>query len=352
MARKPRVLIVDDSPLMRRVISRGLAADGKIEVVGEAGDTAQAQELLGRLKPDVMTLDVEMPGMNGIAFLRRLMHSQPIPVIMVSSHTAAGADTTLEALNVGAFDAIAKPAAAPELKPFLHRLRERVTLARLARVRAPGTPLAPAPATPPPGIRRRRGVGVVALGASTGGVAALGEVLAGLPASTPPLVIAQHMPAQFTGRFAERLNRNLPHRVCEARDDEILRPGDIRIAPGDRHLRVENRGGAPNLRVFDAAPVSGHRPSVDVLFRSVAEAFGPAALGVILTGMGRDGADGLLAMRRAGAICLGQSEDTCVVYGMPRAALENGAVEDALPLSQIASRMGEFFNLPPATNKR
>lgn len=330
-----RALVVDDSRLMRRMLTAALEAEGTIQVVADAADATEARALIRALEPDVITLDVEMPGMDGLAFLRRIMDLRPMPVLMVSTLTAHGTDTALEALRIGALDAIPKPAGRAAIAPFAQRLRRMVEVARDARVlpgRSPDSgPLAHVSVTVRPEV--------IAMGASTGGVAALATVLAGLRADGPPVVVAQHMPANFTARFASRLDALLPQDVAEARSGEVLAAGQVRIAPGDRHLCVDRRGIGLALRLDGSGPISGHRPSVDVLFNSVAASAGRGAVGVLLTGMGRDGAAGLSAMRNAGAWCIGQSEESCVVYGMPRAAKLLGASHEELGLETIAERL-------------
>lgn len=333
-----RVLIVDDSPLIREMLTAILSADPGIRVVGTAADPYEARERIRELAPDVITLDVEMPNMNGIAFLERLMRLKPTPVVMVSTLTKKGADVTLLALELGAVDFVAKPtdAGPGALERIAQELRQKVTAAAQARpgTRAPAT--APAPAAP---ASVRAGAvdprALVAIGASTGGVEAIREVLRALPAGLPPIVITQHMPAGFTQRFAQRLDEATAHHVVEATEGYRLSPGDVAIAPGNRHLRVKAAPGGYTCVLSDEECVSGHRPSVDVLLRSVAQAAGRHAVGVILTGMGRDGAQGLLAMRQAGAHTIGQNEASALVYGMPRVAREVGAVETEAALGAI-----------------
>jgi len=352
--RPVRVIVVDDSKLMRSMISAGLRADGTIEVIAEAADTSEARRLIRTLNPDVITLDVEMPGMDGIAFLRKIMDLRPMPVIMVSTLTAAGTDVSIAALQIGAVDALPKPSGREEVAVFGKALRDKVHLAARARVgrnsaARPETRAAQPSAMPPPRppSARRAGFGacdLIAIGASTGGVGALSEVLEHLPPNTPPIIITQHMPALFTSRFAARLNNVLPHGVSEATDGEVLRPGEIRIAPGERHITVVRGGNGIAISFDDSGAISGHKPSVDVMFNSVSTVLGARAMGVILTGMGRDGAAGLRAMHNAGAFCIGQNEESCVVYGMPRAARELGAVDEELDLKHIAGRIGEVLN--------
>jgi two-component system chemotaxis response regulator CheB len=324
-----RVLVIDDSATMRALIRATLSRDPGIEVIGEAADPLQAREAIKRLNPDVITLDIEMPNMNGLDFLERIMRLRPMPVVMVSTLTVKGADATLTALELGAVDCVAKPVTAGP--NAFDELALKVKTAAAARVR-PRTQGQPAVAVPRYAPNGR----IVAIGSSTGGVEALITLISGFPANCPPTVITQHMPASFTGSFAARLDRLTAPKVSEAVDGEQLVPGRVYLAPGGAtHLEV---AGSTTLRCRLVASelVNGHRPSVDVLFHSVARCAGRSAVGVILTGMGRDGAAGLLAMREAGASTLGQNESTCVVYGMPKAAMESGAVERQLPLERIA----------------
>lgn len=332
-----RVLVVDDSTVMRQLIGAALSADPELEVVGEAGDPLQAREAIKALNPDVITLDVEMPNMNGIDFLERIMRLRPMPVVMVSTLTARGTEATLAALELGAVDCIEKPRGSDAAG--FRMIAEKVKLAARAKVRqrVVRTDAAPTESFTPNDK-------IVAIGSSTGGVEALLNLVERLPANCAPTVITQHMPASFTKSFAERLNRACAATVTEARDGDPLVPGRIYVAPGgDFHLEVE---GTKHLRckVSHGDPVSGHCPSVDVLFNSVARTAKDRAVGVILTGMGRDGARGLLAMREVGARTLGQDEATCVVYGMPRAAFEIGAVERQLPLEKLGAAVRTLTN--------
>lgn len=323
MTGKVRVLVVDDSATIRGIITRVLSADPGIEVVGQAGDPIEARTAIKDLNPDVITLDVEMPKMNGIEFLEKIMRLRPMPVIMVSTLTQAGAAISIEALELGAFDCVGKPE--------FDGLPEKVKAAARARVRPKGDR--------PPATRRtgdyRPSSKILAIGSSTGGVEALLTLLSTFPENCPATVITQHMPPTFTASFAARLDRVCLPKVQEATDGAPIMPGHIYIAPGGTaHLEV--RGGLqPRCGLREGPPVSGHRPSVDALFNSVAEIFGRRAVGVILTGMGRDGAQGLMRLRQMGASTLGQDEASCVVYGMPKAAFEMGAVERQLPLGAI-----------------
>ena len=328
-----RVLIVDDSATMRSLISVALRRDPEIEVVGMAGDPIEARAAIKALNPDVITLDIEMPNMNGLDFLEKIMRLRPMPVVMVSTLTSAGAEATLEALELGAVDCVAKPAGLAANPDSFVELIEKVKMAARSSVR-PRTEAIKAD----PRAGYRPGRDIVAIGSSTGGVEALLTLLTGYPETCPPTVITQHMPATFTKNFAARLDRACGATVQEAYEGAPLEVGKVYLAPGgERHLEVVRAGGL-RCRLRDGDLISGHRPSVDALFRSVATAAKDAAVGVILTGMGRDGAAGLKAMRDAGARTLGQNESTCVVYGMPRAAIEIGAAAVVLPLGNIADR--------------
>lgn len=336
-----RVLIVDDSITVRSLIRALLGRDPKVEVVGEAADPHEARAAIKALDPDVITLDVEMPKMNGLEFLDKIMRLRPTPVIMVSSQTSRGASAAIAALEMGAFDCVAKPASG-EQDIFAELLAAKVKAAAGSRMRSlsnrgqGASQRAPALA----GGRTYRSDGrVVAIGASTGGVEALVAVLSQFPANCPPTVITQHMPATFTKTFAERLDRLSKPSVSEAVDGAPLTPGRVYLAPGGAtHLQIEAASGL-RCRLSTSDPVNGHRPSVDVLFHSIAKAVGAKALGVILTGMGRDGAEGLLAMRQAGASTLGQNESSCLIYGMPKAAFELGATGKQVTLNMIASEI-------------
>lgn len=337
-----RVLVVDDSLTMRNLISAALRQDPEIEVVGTAADPIEARAAIKALNPDVITLDVEMPNMNGLEFLEKIMRLRPMPVVMVSTLTAAGTDVTLAALEIGAVDAVAKPAVARA--DAFGELVTKVKAAARSCVRARGD--APAAAVAP----RSYVVDpshILAIGASTGGVEALVTILSGFPADCPATVITQHMPASFTTSFAARLDRICAPAVTEARDGDLLKPGHVYLAPGGvAHLEVSS-GPTPRCRLVASDPVNGHRPSVDVMFESVARLKRPMT-GVILTGMGKDGAHGLMAMRQAGARTLGQDEATCVVYGMPRAAFELGAVERQLPLHRLSPAILDLCAAPTA----
>lgn len=334
--KKVKVLVVDDSSTMRGLIASALTKDPDIVVVGEAEDPLQARQAIKALNPDVVTLDVEMPNMSGLEFLEKIMRLRPMPVIMVSTLTKRGAEETLQALEMGAIDCIEKPR--PGNEHSFEELPYKVKIAASARVK----PLVRTEDS----HRKARGIQsahasyvsdgrVVAIGASTGGVEALLELLSGFPENCPPTVITQHMPPAFTHSFADRLDRLCAPKVQEATDRAKLLPGNVFLAPGGtRHLEI-----TPDLRcrLKTAERVSGHCPSVDVLFNSVARSCKGNAVGVILTGMGKDGAAGLLAMRQAGAKTFGQNESSCIVYGMPKVAFEVGAVENQLALDRLAA---------------
>ena len=334
-----KVLIVDDSALIREVLSRTLGRDGDIAVVGTAEDPIEARDKIKTLNPDVVTLDIEMPNMNGLMFLDKLMRLHPLPVVMVSTLTTKGASETLLALELGAVDFVAKPnaALAGGLEAFGENLRHKVRAAAHSDVRGRSLRAA-TPNVPVRTAAAPRGA-LIAIGASTGGVEAIRVVLSGIPKDCPPVVIAQHMPAGFTTRFAARLDELTELGVAEAADRMVLEPGHAYVARGDFHLRVERTSGQLKCRVTQDEPESGHRPSVDVLFESVAKAVGPLAVGAILTGMGRDGARGLKMMREAGSYTVGQSPASALVYGMPRVAFEEGAVMEQAPVEAIAARL-------------
>jgi len=332
-----KVLIVDDSATMRSLIGAVLRRDAEIEVVGTAGDPLEARAKIKELEPDVLTLDIEMPNMNGLEFLEKIMRLRPMPVIMVSTLTQRGADATLEALEIGAFDCIGKPGPDADVVTAFGELVEKVKAAARARVR----PLGQSAVKVAPGPRFVPNGRMVAIGSSTGGVEALLTILARFPANCPPTVITQHMPAAFTKSFAERLNRACAAEVSEAWDGAPLQTGKVYLAPGGAtHLEVN--GQSPRCALREGDLVNGHRPSVDRLFLSVAHAVGAKAVGVILTGMGRDGALGLKAIRDDGGHTLGQDERSCVVYGMPKAAADLGAVERQASLDRMADAILEL----------
>jgi two-component system chemotaxis response regulator CheB len=334
-----RVLIVDDSAVMRQLLTTLLSSDPEIEVVGSAPDPIVARDRIKALNPDVITLDVEMPRMDGLSFLRKIMTLRPTPVVMVSTLTQAGAEATLEALEIGAVDFIAKPSGDIN-DVFAGELQAKVKGAARTKVgmRHAAAAAAPKPQTQRPARTGARGSNdkIVVIGASTGGVEALKVVLMGLPSDCPPVLITQHMPPRFTAAFAERLNRECPMAVSEAVHNETIEPGHVYIAPGSHHLQIGRHNGRNVCVLSDGPPVSGHRPSVDVLFHSAAQAASAIAVGVILTGMGKDGAEGMLELRKAGVHTLGQDEQSSLIYGMPRAAFERGAVVKQFSLVRMA----------------
>ncbi|TZF89945.1 chemotaxis response regulator protein-glutamate methylesterase [Lysobacter lacus] len=333
------MLVVDDSALIRQLMTEMLNADPGIEVVGTAADAFIARDKIKQLRPDVLTLDVEMPRMDGLTFLQNLMRLRPMPVVMVSSLTEAGAAVTLEALALGAVDFVTKPCTdvARGLAEYAAVLQEKVRNAAGARVARVDS--APQPAAVATATCYRTADRLLAIGASTGGTEAIRTVLSSMPADAPAILIAQHIPAQFSRPFAERLDRNSRMTVREAEDGQPIAPGHAYVAPGGRHLRIQRSRSRWLCRVGDDLPVSGHRPSVDVLFESMARHAGPNATAALLTGMGDDGARGLLALRKAGAATIAQDQATSVVWGMPGAAVMRGAVQQVVPLQDIATRL-------------
>lgn len=336
-----RVLIVDDSATMRLLVRNALRADPNVEIVGEARDALEARDTIKELSPDVVTLDIEMPNMNGLDFLEKIMRLRPTPVIMVSTLTGRGATATIRALELGAFDCVCKPSDAdPDSLSKLPELVRAASQSPLKRRIGEARSASAAPVNKTPSSYRPDPRAVIAIGSSTGGVEALIAVMSQMPANCPPIVITQHMPQTFTKSFAERLDRLSAPTVTEACDGDVLETGRVYLAPGGtHHLEIVAGSTRPRCRLRAADTVSGHRPSVDVLFQSVAKVSGARGIGVILTGMGRDGADGLLAMRKAGARTIGQDAASCIVYGMPKVAFELGAVEKQLPLNGIANEL-------------
>jgi two-component system chemotaxis response regulator CheB len=328
-SRVRKVLIVDDSKTIRDLLARILQEDPDLQIVGHAADAQEASRLLSREKPDVVTLDNHMPGMTGVEWLEKIMPSNPIPVVMISSLQKQEGNDVFRALELGAIDYIQKPVLS-ELTVAAPLIREKVKAASFAKV-----------------IRNTRSVSqrtfngeidlrtVLAIGASTGGTEALRQVLCALPERIPPIVIVQHIPAVYSTAFANRMNDLCPFEVKEAEDGDELKVSRVLIAPGGKQMKVQQSGGGVIVRVTDDAPMSRHKPSVDFLFQSVASVIGSKAMGVILTGMGSDGAKGLLEMKRKGAKTIGQDEESCVVYGMPRIAYEMGAVDKVASLSEI-----------------
>lgn len=351
---KTRVLVVDDSALMRGLLSAMINAVPDLEVIGAAQDAQTAREMIKNLNPDVLTLDVNMPGMDGLEFLERLMRLRPMPVVMVSSYTSATSETTLKALELGAVDFIGKPRtdAGQSVEQYAEELTDKIRAARGARVRGrfsirsgveASVPLQRNASTmassPSVGITSSAGGKIIFLGASTGGTEAIKEFLLGIPANCPPILIVQHMPETFTASFARRLDGLCAPRVIESQGNERVEAGTVYIAPGHSHLLIRRGAGGLLTELSASAPVNRHRPSVDVLFDSAAQVLGRQAIGVILTGMGKDGAQGMLRMRQSGARTFGQDEASCVVYGMPREAFLIGAVEEQCALDDMARRV-------------
>jgi two-component system, chemotaxis family, protein-glutamate methylesterase/glutaminase len=333
MTKKIRVIVVDDSQLIRDVFTSILSSDPEIEVVCTAEDPFDAREKIKRYNPDVITLDVEMPKMDGLSFLEKIMTLRPMPVVMVSTLTQRGADITLRALEVGAVDCIGKPTNMQHLDVLSRDLIQKVKAAATIKVRARETKPQGNPKLLP--YNGDASKWLIALGASTGGVEALREVLTYLPANSPPVVITQHMPAMFTKPFAERLDKICALQVQEAQAGMEIKPGNAYIAFGGMQFKIKKTAGVLRCVVEDGELVSGHKPSVDVLFQSVVETCPTQTVAAILTGMGKDGAQGMLALRKAGAKTMGESEASCIVYGMPRAAFELGGVEKEYHLRDI-----------------
>ena len=365
---KTRVVVVDDSALVRSLLAEIINRQPDMECIGSAADPFAAREMIRNLNPDVITLDVEMPRMDGIDFLSKLMRLRPMPVVMVSTLTERGAEVTLRALELGAIDFVAKPkiGVADGLKLLAQEITDKVRIASKARIHKTATAMATtsgvhaaspahavrhaqasaatggsagAPSHAPAAMGRLSTEKIIFIGASTGGTEATKEVLLGLPADAPAVMITQHMPPGFTKSYATRLDGLCKIRVKEATDGERVLPGHAYIAPGGMHLRVEKSGANYLARVTDGDPVNRHKPSVEVLFKSAAAVVGRNAVSIMLTGMGADGAKAMREMRDAGAYCIAQDEHTCVVFGMPREAIAAGAVHEVLPLNQIASHM-------------
>ena len=342
------VLVIDDSALMRKLLTGVINGDPRMEVVGTAEDPYVAREQIKQLNPDVLTLDIEMPKMNGITFLRNLMRLRPMPVVMVSTLTEKGASATLESLELGAFDYVAKSTLQEDwgIDKFAKLVVEKVHMASLANINA----LAQSSLLVAMDEEKRQRLTaietgklkqgtIIAIGSSTGGTEALNQILSMMPANAPPIVIAQHIPATFSASLARRLNDGSAMKVIEAIDGGEILPGHAYLAPGNCHMTLRRRGHGYICRLLQTEKVNRHRPSVDVLFDSVLGEVGSLAIGVILTGMGADGAEGLLRMREAGCQTVGQDEHSSVVYGMPRAAKNLGAVEFQLPLSKIPQKL-------------
>lgn len=337
-----RVLVVDDSAVVRQVLSAELSRAGDIEVVGTAPDPYVARDKIVSLRPDVVTLDVEMPRMDGLTFLSRLMKHYPLPVVIVSSVTPQGSEAAVRALELGAVDVVNKPGAAYTVAEVAQQLARRIRIAAGARCRhsaaGPGGATETSARPTSPALLRMTHK-LLAIGASTGGTQAISQVFSRLPGTTPGTVVVQHMPESFTAAFARRLNEHSAMEIREAREGDTVTPGLALIAPGNKHMILRRSGTLYEVEIKEEPPVHYQRPSVDVLFHSVARQAGPNAVGVILTGMGADGARGLLAMREAGAHTIAQDEASCVVYGMPKEAVKLGAVDEIVPLNQVVDRV-------------
>lgn len=339
--KKIRVLVVDDSAVFRGVISKGISEDPYIEVVATAADPFQARDKIIQYRPDVMTLDVEMPRMSGLEFLRKLMPLYPMPVIMVSGVS----DCVFDAMNAGAVDFVAKPdsRAQGSIEAFINELILKIKIASVADVSS----------LKKSSIQQRNDAEnqnnrfqnkIIAIGASTGGTEAIYNLLKNLPESIPGIVIVQHIPPVFSRMFAERLDKQTRLHAREAQTGDIIEPGNVLVAPGDKHMRIKKLGGRYKVECFQGEKVNRQCPSVDVLFNSVANEAGSDAIGIILTGMGSDGAKGLLEMRKRGAMTIGQDEKSCVVYGMPKVAFNIGAVEVQAPLNEIPKVLCMMLN--------
>ncbi len=349
-ARKIKVLIVDDSAIVRKILTETLSSEPDLEVVGTAPDPYVARDKILALDPDVLTLDIEMPRMDGITFLRRLMHFHPMPVIIISSLGQASCRAAMEALESGAVEVLAKPGGPYSVGELRIDLANRIRAAAVARLKQnpqPAMESTPRPADTMPAMRFSPQT-VIAIGASTGGTEAIEVVLRQFPAQSPAMVITQHIPAGFSRAFAERLNRNCAVEVKEAADGDELAAGRALVAPGDFHMSLERVGAVYKVAVKAGPRVCYQRPSVDVLFQSVAAVAGKRAVGVLLTGMGSDGAQGLLAMRQAGAPTIAQDESTCVVFGMPKEAIRMGAAGQVVPLERIPHAILSSLQTPPA----
>jgi two-component system chemotaxis response regulator CheB len=337
-------LIVDDSALVRKVLTIELSKCRDIEVVGSAVDPYVARDKILKFRPDVVTLDLEMPRMNGLAFLAKLMKYYPLPIVVVSSLTPKNSEAAIQALELGAVEVICKPESACRTSEISRHLIHAVRAAASAQITRQHASLetsATSSATPP--FHFHNANQVLAIGASTGGTQAIESVLRGLPTTSPGTLIVQHMPEQFTTSFARRLNQICQMEVREAQDNDPVGPGLALVAPGNRHMLLQQSGARYLVRIKNGPAVNYHRPSVDVLFQSVARSAGSGAIGVLLTGMGADGAKGLLAMHEKGAYTLAQDEQTCVIFGMPREAVKLGAVDDVMPIQRIPGAIVGFL---------
>lgn len=351
MTRGPvKVLIVDDSAVVRKLLSDALANEPDMRVVGTAADPYVARDMILKHDPDVVTLDIEMPRMDGLSFLRRIMAHRPMPVIIVSSITQRGSSASVEALQIGAIDVIAKPGGPGSVGEVAELIKRRIRAMRAGpalKFRA-AAPAVPAPTAPVAGRAARSTNGLILIGASTGGTQAIEALLTRLPAELPPILIVQHMPPIFTKAFADRLDKVCPMRVTESAGNELIEPGVVYIAPGDRHMVIERHGLRLRTALRDGPPVHYQRPAVDVLFHSAARLQGVPMVAAILTGMGQDGADGLLALKNAGAETLAEDEQSCVVFGMPKEAIARGAANQVVTLFHMPGKILESLDRKPA----
>ncbi len=333
-----KVLVVDDSALIRSLLGEIIHQTPGLELVGAAPDAYVAKDMVMKLKPDVITLDIEMPKVDGLTFLDRLMKARPTPVLMISTLTQKGADATIKSMELGAIDFIAKPKVdvTNSMGQYQQEIVEKIKIAAAAKPkkRAPGTSLTNAIPINYSGTET-----IVGIGASTGGTEAIRQVLSQLSPAFPATVITQHMPVAFTKSFADRLDSICKMKVQEVQGGERLLPGNVYIAPGDKHLEIIRSGADYRARLFDGPLVSGHKPAVDVMFESLAKVVGKNAVATLLTGMGKDGAKGLLSLHKAGAITMAQDEASCVVFGMPRAAFELGATKHIIPLDKMSQAL-------------
>ncbi len=352
MEKKIKVLIIDDSALIRQLLDQILSSDPEIEVVGSAADPLIARQKIKQLSPDVLTLDIEMPKMDGITFLKNLMRLRPMPVVMISTRTEAGANVTLEALEIGAVDFISKPKVdvADKLQDYANDIIEKVKIAAVARVKGmviePSQTNSASESSPADMVLVRKTNGVhktdekiIAIGSSTGGTEAIKEILIRMPANSPAIVVSQHIPAAFSTPFSKRMDKNSQMTVCEAQDGQAILSGHVYIAPGSHHLVIEKASSGPVCRLDDGPNVNRHKPSVDVMFRSISKNLGSNVVGVILTGMGDDGARGMKEMKDTGAVNIAQDEKSSVVWGMPGEAVKHGGVDHILPLDKIAQKL-------------
>ncbi len=352
---KIKVLIVDDSALVRSMLTEILSASSEIIVIGTARDPLDAREKIKKFNPDVITLDVAMPKMDGITFLKNLMRLRPMPVVMISTLTEKGSDVTLEALEIGAVDYVEKPKInfKEDFNLYADEIIEKIKIASTANVKEYDSNscfhkrLSGDHSTKfevGKKIKFTRTNKIIAIGASTGGVEAIGELLSRLPAHSPAIIISQHIPYDFSKSFAERMNRSCELNVCIPNDGDVILPGNVYVAPGNMHLLVEKYGNDYICKLNDGEPVNRHKPSVDVMFRSISKNVGSNAIGILLTGMGSDGAQGLLEMRQSGATNIAQDEESSVVWGMPGSAYKMGAVDKLMPLNKIPNELMRICN--------